>query len=410
MGLTESNPIGYTTSSRPVTETNDRDLLLTVFEGEILAAYTDSSMFSNMVGQATIVSGDKAQILATGRLTAEYLKRGQPISSQDFQVAERFIRIDRPIGLGYDIYDFEEKLAHYNLRGPMAKAAGEAMVYKFEVDTLATIARASLVYINRGATGTTATDVLATYKAASVYVPNADAWTKTLLDTNRQPGIGHPGGTAIAIDYLTNTDRLARALLVYDAFMKANEIMDEKYNPKEGRFGVIPVRIWYDMLYARNSLGLQVFYHGDNNILGAPGSQTPVPNAIKIGDITVISTTMFQNADTSANLTAQWPEPKYALPWTKLVGLAWQREAVANIMKMAVKVETERSVKYQTDFVAYTMLGGHDVVRPECAVSIWDKAIQDTPGTSGPAAALDTFADQTLNLFITESSYEQATT
>lgn len=399
MGSTPSYPVGINTDQRPVTESNDRDLLLTVAMGEVQTAFEDSIAVADKVMMKTITSGDSARFIATGEMSARYHERGTEMQGQDFRAVERFIRLDRPMIADFSTYDFDTILQQFDLRGPMTQKAGYALSRQYDFNTLATLARAALVYTNRDTSGTGD----AANKSLSVYAPLYSAWTEDQLNYGLQPDINQPGGTVLAGDF-SNATQVTRALHMYNAILKASEVMDLKNVPKEGRYCVIPTNVFYDFVYARNSNN--ELFNFDANFMGplTPGQQNSGVQSFNINGVNVFSTNRFSRTSQTISAGDKWPIPKYKNPWASIYGIVWQQEAVGNLLKMGVTFETQRDVRRQEDFNVAKMLGGHDVLRPDCAVLLWNAS------SSGTVAALDPYANQSLNSFVTDTSYSVATT
>jgi len=116
------------------TSTNDlsRDIYI-----ETLEAFMRRNVFLALVMKQTIASGNAGQFVIGGKGdgatgVAEYTK-GAQIDVSDTPFDERTITLDRPVYTAKRLDQFEEKVAHYDVRGPITRFMGEDLAYK--VDT-----------------------------------------------------------------------------------------------------------------------------------------------------------------------------------------------------------------------------------------------------------------------------------
>ena len=125
------------------TTTNDlsRDIYI-----ETLEAFERRNVFMSLITRQTITQGKAGQFIIGGKTdgsdTAEYA-RGTQIDITDTQLDERTIVIERPVYVAKRIDQFEERVAHYDVRGPITNMMGETLAYKVDMKLADTVFKAS---------------------------------------------------------------------------------------------------------------------------------------------------------------------------------------------------------------------------------------------------------------------------
>jgi len=114
------------------TTTNDlsRDIYV-----ETLEAFNRRNVFMALVMKQTIASGKAGQFIIGGKTdgsdTATYA-RGTQIDITDTELDERTIVLERPVYVAKRIDQFEERVAHYDVRSPITNMMGETLAYKVD--------------------------------------------------------------------------------------------------------------------------------------------------------------------------------------------------------------------------------------------------------------------------------------
>ena len=99
---------------------DSRALYLKLFSGEMFKGFQRNAIARDLVTKRTLKNGKSLQFIYTGRTTAEYHVPGQSILGNDDgapPVAEKTITIDDLLISSAFVYDLDETLAHYDLRG-----------------------------------------------------------------------------------------------------------------------------------------------------------------------------------------------------------------------------------------------------------------------------------------------------
>ena len=172
----------------------------------------------------TLKNGKSLQFIYTGRTSAEYHTPGNSILGNGDSappVAEKTITVDDLLISSAFVYELDETLAHYDLRGEISKKIGYALAENYDKKIFRAISKAAR-------------------KASPITKAN----------------YVEPGGTQIRVG--TNaqlSDAYASASLI-NAFYDAAAALDEKGVSSEGRVGVLNPRQYYELIQAVGSNGL----------------------------------------------------------------------------------------------------------------------------------------------------------
>ena len=201
-----------------------RALYLKLFSGEMFKGFQHNAIARDLVMKRTLKNGKSLQFIYTGHTTAEFHTPGNSIlgnSDGAPPVAEKTITVDDLLISSAFVYELDETLAHYELRGEISKKIGNALAQKYDRLVFRSIARGA--------------------RAASPIT---------------KANFVEPGGTQIRVG--TNnqaSDAYVSASLI-NAFYDAAAALDEKGVSSEGRVGVLNPRQYYELIQAVGSNGL----------------------------------------------------------------------------------------------------------------------------------------------------------
>jgi hypothetical protein len=185
---------------------DQRALFLKLFSGEVYEAFRNATIFKDTVLNKQISNGRSSQFIHTGRITAAYHTPGTAIlGSGDPPSAETTIELDDLLIASAFVYSLDEVIAHYDVRGPIARQIGQSLAEFYDRRVARTLSRAS---------GLAA------------------------------PVTGEPGGFRINIG--ANQEYNAQALV--DGFFEAAARLDEVSAPKDGRFATLAPRQYYALI------------------------------------------------------------------------------------------------------------------------------------------------------------------
>ena len=201
-----------------------RALYLKLFSGEMFKGFQNNTIARDMVMKRTLKNGKSLQFIYTGRMTSEFHTPGNSILGNTDgapPVAEKTITIDDLLISSAFVYELDETLAHYELRGEISKKIGYALAEKY--------ARLIFRALTRGARA-----------ASPVSASN----------------FAEPGGTQIRVGATANASDAYVAGNLVAAFYDAAAAMDEKGVSSDGRCGVLNPRQYYELIQAVGSNGL----------------------------------------------------------------------------------------------------------------------------------------------------------
>ena len=188
---------------------------LKLFSGELFKGFQTNTIARDLVTKRTLKNGKSLQFIYTGRMSASYHEPGTPILGNEnaLPVAEKTIQMDDLLISSAFVYDLDETLAHYELRGEISKKIGFALAEKYD--------RLIFRALTRGARQ--ASPVSATGKI-------------------------EPGGTQIRVGTAADAQNALVGSNLVTAFYDAAAALDEKGVSAEGRVGVISPRQYYALI------------------------------------------------------------------------------------------------------------------------------------------------------------------
>ena len=211
-------------NSAASTTADRRALYLKLFSGEMFKGFQRNTIARDLVMKRTLTNGKSLQFIFTGRTTAEYHTPGNSIlgnSDGAPPVAEKTITCDDLLISSAFVYQLDETLAHYDLRGEISKKIGYALAEKYDRKIFRSITKAAR---------------------------QASPITKT--------NFVEPGGTQIRVGTTTNASDAYSSTALVNAFYDAAAALDEKGVSNDGRVGVLNPRQYYELIQAVGSSGL----------------------------------------------------------------------------------------------------------------------------------------------------------
>ena len=344
-----------------------RALYLKLFSGEMFKGFQHNTIARDLVMKRTLTNGKSMQFIYTGRTTAEYHTPGNAILGNTDgapPVAEKTITVDDLLISSAFVYELDETLAHYELRGEISKKIGFALAEKYD--------RLIFRAITRGA------------RAASPITKSSFV---------------EPGGTQIRVGTTTNASDAYSATALTTAFFDAAAAMDEKGVSQEGRVGILNPRQYYALIQEVGNNGL---INRDAQGTGLQSGQGIVEIAgIKIyksmnipffsqygtkfgtGSATNPGTTSPGNLgsfvgpaleDAANDVTGINNEYGEETEFANSCGLIFQREAAGCVEAMGPQVQVtsgDVSVVYQGDVILGRLAMGADYLNPAAAVELF---------------------------------------
>ena len=374
--LTAPGADNATRSGSTFTTTERRALFLKLFSGEMFKGFQRNTIARDLVTKRTLKNGKSLQFIYTGRTNSEFHTPGQSIlgnSDNAPPVAEKTITVDDLLISSAFVYELDETLAHYDLRGEISKKIGYALAENYDRRIFRAITKAAR-------------------KASPI--------TKT--------NFVEPGGTQIQVGSATNSGAEA-----YDpdklvtAFYDAAAALDEKGVPTEGRVGVLNPRQYYALIKGLDGAGIGAYLvnrdeQGDAlqsgkgvfEIAGikiyksmnipffgkfgtkygsasstAPGTTDPGNTGSFVGEAMG-----DQHANTTPSGQRTVNDYGQEAKFNNTCGLIFQKEAVGCVEAIGPQVQVtsgDVSVIYQGDVILGRLAMGADYLNPAAAVELF---------------------------------------
>ena len=372
-----NNPASQTFLGRINTATNaasNRDLYLKLFSGEMFTGFQRETIARDLVMKRTLTNGKSLQFIYTGRTSAEYHTPGNSILGNTDgtpPVAEKTITVDDLLISSAFVYELDETLAHYELRGEISKKIGYALAQKYD----------RLIF-----------------RAIAKGARQASPISKT--------GFIEPGGTQIRVGAGSNADDALDDTELVKAFYEAAAALDEKGVSDDGRVAVLNPRQYYELIKGAGSNGLinrdvqGTALQSGNGVIEIAGIQIyksmNVPFFSKYGtkyapasspsaatDLDTVdpgNTGSFvsEGIETATTATGNnyGPRQNYgaASNFANTCGLIFQREAAGVVETIGPQVQVtsgDVSVVYQGDVILGRMAMGADYVNPAACVELF---------------------------------------
>ena len=381
--MAQQNSTLTTALTRPgqINSTGDaRALYLKLFSGEMFKGFQHNAIARDLVMKRTLTNGKSLQFVYTGHTKAEYHVPGNSILGNTDgapPVAEKTITIDDLLISSAFVYELDETLAHYELRGEISKKIGYALAQKYD----------RLIF-----------------RAIAKGARQASPITKS--------GFVEPGGTQIRVG--TNnqaSDAYVPASLIA-AFYDAAAALDEKGVSSEGRVAVLNPRQYYELIQGVGSNGLinrdeqggalqsgqgiieiagiKIYKSMNIPFFGSYGTKYGSASATNPGVTSPGNVGSFIGDDTTANgvedarsnVTGIHNNYGNHSDFENSCGLIFQKEAAGVVEAIGPQVQVTNgdvSVIYQGDVILGRMAMGADYLNPAAAVELHI-------GNSAPAA------------------------
>jgi len=372
-----ANPTSLTRQGQLNSAGDARALYLKLFSGEMFKGFQHESIARDMVMKRTLKNGKSLQFIYTGRTTAEFHTPGNSIlgnSDGAPPVAEKTITCDDLLISSAFVYELDETLAHYELRGEISKKIGYALAEKYD--------RLIFRAIAKGA------------RQASPVSKNS---------------FKEPGGTQIRVGSTTNDSDAYNAGNLVNAFYDAAAALDEKGVSSAGRVAVLNPRQYYALIQDIGTNGLinrdvqGTALQSGNGIIeiagikiyksmnipflskhgvaygGTTGETSPSNLGDNIGDAIL---------DGRKSVTGLNNNYGNATDFNKSCGLIFQKEAAGVVEAIGPQVQVtsgDVSVVYQGDVILGRLAMGADFLNPAAAVELYVGASAPTAfGTTYP--------------------------
>ena len=346
--------------------TERRALYLKLFSGEMFKGFQHNTIARDLVMKRTLKNGKSLQFIFTGRTTSEYHTPGNSILGNGDSappVAEKTITCDDLLISSAFVYELDETLAHYDLRGEISRKIGYALAENYDRKIFRKVTQAART-------------------------------VSPITKTNFK----EPGGTQIRVGDGSDKNAALNAQNLVDAFYDAAAALDEKGVSQDGRVGVLSPRQYYALIQqtGQNGLinrdvqgsalqsgqgiieiaGIKIYKSMNIPHLGQYGvnySESDEVSPGNLGDFVGVGM-----ANENAQTVNDYGEgSKFA----NSCGLIFQKEAVGVVEAIGPQVQVtsgDISVVYQGDVILGRLACGADVLNPAAAVELYAGATDAT--------------------------------
>ena len=349
-----------------------RSLYLKLFSGELFKGFQHNTIARDLVTRRTLTNGRSLQFIFTGRTKAEYHVPGQNIMGNTDgapPVSEVTIECDDLLISSAFVYELDETLAHYDLRGEISRKIGYALAENYDRRIFRAISNAA-----RKASPVTATNFT------------------------------EPGGTQVRVGTNAQASDAYNSTFLVNAFYDAAAALDEKGVSGEGRVAVLSPRQYYELIQAVSTNGLinrdeqgtglqngngiisiagiKIFksmnipWFGTNGVKYGGTAGATVPGTTDPGNTGSFVGDNMLDADGATTPSGQKTVNEYGLAseFANSCGLIFQKEAVGCVEAIGPQVQTtsgDVSVIYQGDVILGRLAMGAKPLNPAAAVELF---------------------------------------
>ena len=389
--MAQQNSTLTTSLTRPGQQQSTGDaraLYLKLFSGEMFKGFQNNTIARDLVMKRTLTNGKSLQFIYTGRTKAEYHTPGNSIlgnSDGAPPVAEKTITCDDLLISSAFVYELDETLAHYDLRGEISKKIGYALAEKYD--------RLIFRQIAKGA---------------------------RLASPITKSGFVEPGGTQIRLTRsgVTNATAAYDSTCLINGFYDAAAALDEKGLSSDGRVAVLNPRQYYELIQEVGSNGLVnrdvqgtalqsgqgvieiagikiyksmniPFFGNYGTIYGSAGAANP--GVTSPGNVGSFVGSDSELEDARSNVTGIRNNYGNHSDFANSCGLVFQKEAAGVVEAIGPQVQVtsgDVSVVYQGDVILGRLAMGADFLNPAACVEFLAGA---DAGSTGNAAFGDNY-------------------
>lgn len=334
MSFFVGDPSAPTRFGEDVAATGDpQGLFLKVFGGEVFGAYTEAVITEGRTYTRQIASGKSAQFPKTWKVEAEYHSAGQEMLGQTTSETERVITVDGLLVAHVGIYDLDEAMSHFEIRGRYSAELGRALARVYDKNVFRTVIKAARNSDSANGFVTTspfpAGQVITSADTSGTISATAGSqWVEVMRELRIGAGQDNmPDGDTIwlTVPYTT-----------FDV-LKYAQVADTGTNP-----------FWF------------------NDIRRTFGAVTPegtgVSSMVALDNVEAVRSNLIPQSNESADATVR---AKYRGDFTPTLGVAWHMDGVGTVKLIGVGLEMARDARRQEDFLVAKMACGHGVVRNE---------------------------------------------
>ncbi len=205
--------MAYTGASPIITGTTSTNDLSRDIYMETLEAFNRTNIGLGLVYKQTITNGNAGQFIIGGKSTggeADEYTRGTQVGVTDGTQDERTITLDRPQYIARRVDQFEEKVAHYDIRSMYTNQMGEALAYNVDKAIFTALEAAA---VGTGLAGNPSGVTVTNAVIASATTPSdiGDALAESIFEAAAALRINDVNGEAYVVVSPTNYSYLVQS-------------------------------------------------------------------------------------------------------------------------------------------------------------------------------------------------------
>ena len=334
------------------------DNFVRLYVSEVLTAYHQKLILAPSVRHRTISNGKSTTFPMLGKTTVEYFTPGNEIVGGQIRAGERQVTIDDLLISSQFIYQLDEAMNYYDVRGQYSTEAGWALAKETDRNVARQLIKAALCTDT-----TTAAALVQNYKQFDEedFTPNVT--------------IGTLAGDALVPGQIDYAILQAIKNFIVAGIDHTNAIC------------VLPPAQYFALLDTRDSTKVNYMNHFLGGVGGAGGSTVPALHGMPIYCSPNLDPALLWNATTGVtsdqvplttaaggsgrNTAYDMPVgANYLTLANKVCGLIYNPDAVCSVSLQGLQMEG----KYQMERQGYLMLSkkaeGHNVLRPANAIAL----------------------------------------
>ena len=326
-------------------------LWLPLWSGEVINAYDQFNIFENLISSKSLSGGFSYEFPVTGlvSLNASW-DAGEELVGGDSSSTTFKVNLDkRPMAAHFETDNVDLLITQWDYRSELARQAGLTL------------------------SSTRDKQIVSALIAASVAAPLASDPRGLGVSNFPAPAVVSTATAAIGVSVSTCTETVALAIL--QAVENYLVTMQENDYPVQNVMCAVPPKVFQviralGIPRATTAFANQPLFTG-NDIYGAGSSintgMNSLSDSLDYMGVKIVKTNHIPRATVAAG------QAKYNLTCgtVDIFGIIFQKEAVAGLSLMGMKVDSIQDIRRNTQFTVASMLKGTGILRPElCQIMV----------------------------------------
>ena len=350
-----------------------RALYLKLFSGEMFKGFQHNAIARDLVTKRTLRNGKSLQFIYTGHTKAEFHTPGNSIlgnSDGAPPVAEKTITVDDLLISSAFVYELDETLAHYELRGEISKKIGYALAQKYDRLIFRSLIRGARkaspvsksgfvepggTQVRIGSSGTAAADAIDPDKIVTAFYDAAAALDEKGVSSDGRVAVLNPRQYYALIKGLDGSG--------IGAYLVNRDSQGDALQSGKGIYEIAGIKIY-------KSMNVPFFGEYGTKLGGTASATDPgLPAVGNLGSFVQQSVEDGRNSVTGIN-----NEYGQQSDYTKSCGIIFQKEGAGVVEAIGPQVQVtsgDVSVIYQGDVILGRLAMGADYLNPAACVELF---------------------------------------